>query len=78
MKQNTQINEMRITQSIKQSLHLKRQKSLEVKLQEENCRLTRTIFLEKKRLLAQSRSQIELQPLEQNTMQTKEQIRLMK
>jgi hypothetical protein len=62
IKERSKINEMRITQNIKHSLHLKRQKSLEVKLQEESCRLTQTIFLEKKRIQAQSKSRLELKP----------------
>ena len=47
---------MRITKNLKQSLHEKKQKSLEVKLREESSRLNRTIYMEKKRLIAQSRS----------------------
>jgi len=58
IKERTKYNEMRITQNFKQSLHLKRQKSLEVKLQEEGSKLSRTIYMEKKRMIAQNRSEL--------------------
>ena len=54
---------MNITQHFKTSLHQKRQKSLEVKLKEEESRLAKTIYLEKKRLKAQKSTEGEMGPL---------------
>jgi hypothetical protein len=65
LKQKERINQFKITQNLQQSLHLKRQRSLEVKLQEEQSRLTRTIFLEKKRMQAQRNTENDILPLEE-------------
>jgi len=45
-------------------LHEKRQRSLEIKLKEEQMRMSRTIFMEKKRLKTLKDSRAELKPLE--------------
>lgn len=64
IKDSEQTNQLRITQNLKTSLHEKRQKSLEVKLKEEESKLAKTIFLEKKRLRAQRDIENEMAPLE--------------
>ena len=56
-------NQMSITQHLKTSLHQKRQKSLEAKLKEEESKLIKTIYLEKKRLRAQRDTEGEMAPL---------------
>lgn len=56
----------------------KRQKSLEIKLQQEEGRLSRTLYLEKKIMKAQKQSEIELIPIEMGTKRTKEYITQMK
>lgn len=62
-KDSQRVNQMNITQHLKTSLHQKRQKSLEVKLKEEESRLAKTIYLEKKRLRAQKNTEGEVAPL---------------
>lgn len=62
-KDSQRVNQMNITQHLKASLHQKRQKSLEVKLKEEESRLAKTIYLEKKRLRAQKNTEGEMVPL---------------
>lgn len=52
-KERERIDNAKITQTLNTSLYLKRQRSLEAKLKEEESKLTKTIFLEKKRLKAQ-------------------------
>ena len=56
-------HQMSITQQLQTSLHQKRQKSLEVKLKEEESKLAKTIYLEKKRLRAQKDTEDEMTPL---------------
>jgi Zn-finger domain-containing protein len=64
VKKRERMDELRRTQNLNRSINEKRQKSLEVKLQEEEGRLSRTLYLEKKRLHAQKKTEIELLPLE--------------
>ncbi len=51
---------------------------MEVKLAEEESRLSRTIYLEKKRMRAHKQSEVELTPIEAGTQKTKEYIAQMK
>ena len=78
VKVKTKENEMRITQSLRQSIYLKRQRSLEIKIQQENSRLNKTIFMEKKRLLTKSNSEVELQPLKLGSARASQYIKHMK
>ena len=78
IKQTEQLNQMKITQNFKKSLHEKREKSLEIRLQEESARLNKTIFFEKKRLHTKRTTENELVPLECGTETANQYIREMK